>query len=1590
MRTVFQTREFQMIDKSQWPRYVKDYIDNPDVNSIHTEIGTKIAFRKFNTEAFPRLAFFEERVGNNVVFVLRKFFREHRNYEEFRKLPRVEQERKCKYTPQEKAELKEYIDSLSQENSLPPLEDNMRDYERTRDFSNTGTTYVFEMDEWCLRLRKGEELTKYLSEIYNTICNVIINRVYPDGDEDGWIRTSFSKQSQKKIILRVHNWEEHAYFYLFDIIDEANINEIKDRYDDLSDLSLLKRARKGYPDWILCDDDMKVWESIEDDDEANLALSDEEVDVLNNTQYPFFINGLAGSGKSTILYYLFAKAYSYSAIRKMDFLFLSYSDKLVDKAKTVIKSLLKRNPGYQEFTLTDELEKHLDDCFSPFTDYIINQFVETEEEYEHFSLKKHMSYELFKKEYSSCRLVEAKAYKASMVWSVIRTFIKGRDYNSFFDAENYQNCLYDNDRTVSIEDYKNIYTIWNNWYYNNYSNSYWDDLDLVRFALSKIDNGAEYKKYDIIYCDEAQDFTPIENLFILKLSKYSYYNLNNYANIPIAYAGDPNQTVSPTGFSWRRLKEIFDKSFAEQVGGHISLNEKTLNNNYRSIEPIVEFANSLQYIRKCFLTDDPLHPQERWNPQGTPKPGFFDLNLAEDREAVRNGFEKVECIITGADGEYLLKDNGDEGTSIDTSEDSVPIIEDELLKDVKSEKLYTAITSKGMEYRSVILYKFADSLPESFSKILQNEEINSESDKYELRHFFTKLYIAVSRAKVLLYIADTTENYERFWKYFIDNRFVKELVGSRNNAEINEWGEKIGGIVRGDRNEFLKRIEENFDPKSTAIKVFKDAKSNKDPQGMLRASGYYSEGGKQNDAKKCKAYALLYNYEYEAAGDAFRLLGMEEEATDAYWKGKCWSKLSEFSDKAHLRKAAELMLGQISMIEFIKIDDIISYIEYKDETWKGIVYALENKVSEIEKEYIYTVIGFFNSLVRRGFTFLDSDIANLYFRNKDYKKAIEKWDELNKTDHDDYYESKERMSNSTSDAIYWMNRGRKTKEILDNYSDPDVAVTLNLDERARGIVFNLLLKRSFERALAYPYNENKKLQLLFEEDNTKFVELYVLNEFSEDKFVEWIENPIRQHNSDLFDTDIPQSLLDKVFALPQMDDWILFMKLKDNGGYRVMRNNIIVNKVADAVSKALSNKNYKSLASCFLDVVFNNPYYNYANAKKHLDTIIEVFTKNDFRTADFILRAHRNEYFDSCRLDEGELNNIKDKLRGFVEEYFAKEYITGSKRVKQSDYQTIKTLFYIYEKVAPRVRNERGRYVYDANTVLSFYETIHGKVKKIFPQTIIDYIDIRRAVVADHYLTEDHDFSIEKLVSERFSVDAVLNTCDKEDTLWLAEFVMKGKDIDYDKVSKWLIPMAKVLYNKRITRIDFRKSSRRSMDEMSDRYIKSTDYSIDNLLSKGTIEDISLKWYAYLYELFIEKTDEKATKLNALSNDTRLARYDRLVRYIQRRALHYYALIGADVYTSMCEKYGISILREMAKEEVRPIIKEDSRSPIDGGNTNTGGAIEPPQDEPQEKQDDAEKKGQLEVAQNLKEQGFPIETILSVCKRLTREDVENL
>ncbi len=1605
MEKVLITEEFRRIDKTQWPLYVREFVENPDLSSIHAENGTKIAFRKFNTEAFPRLLIFEEKDGKgNIVYVPRKYFKDHRQYEEYRNKGKEEQLKIGKYFDSEKEELKNCFASFEEEAQKPPLPVEMRDYERKRDFSNTETTYVFEMEEYCKSF-KQKELENDRREILKALQGYIIDHsTEPAEQENGW-RTLPFLNGAKQIVVRQYTSDGHAYYFLFDIGADMDIGSLGNKYTDtdFNVNSLIKQARKGYPDWLLYSD-FEDWLKIELDEDANLALSDEEIDVLNNIPYPYFINGLAGSGKSTILYYLFALAFSHRNLRPADLLFLSYSQKLVEKAETVVKALLTRNPQYSGYKLSKSEENELNGCFHSFQDYLKETFLDTQDEIDRFAEVNHIKYEDFKNDYPNCQLPEARFYGDAMVWAVIRSFIKGRDYKTPFTIDDYRK-LNERDRTLSSEDFEKVYKIWKHWYKEQYKD-WWDDLDLISHVLKKIDKGFKYKKYDIVYCDEAQDFTPIENNLILKLSKYTDYNLNGYAKIPLAYAGDPNQTVTPTGFTWARLKQIFDNAFLSLVGEHIHVENKTLNNNYRSKRTIVEFANSIQYIRKSFINDDGQRPQEMWNPQENQLPGFFYISRTDgqpdDLEFVQFGFEKAGMIVLGYDNEDAIQN--DELLNLSLNGDRINL----------GHKLYSAISSKGLEDKSVLLYRFADQLPASFSKMIDQNYQLTETERYELSHFFTKLYIAITRAKDLLCIADTQENYEKFWKHFVDNAFVKSAMA--NKQDRNAWENKCGGIDIGNADEFKQRMDENFDPIDMADDVFENAISSKSAKLMLRAAGYYKEGGDNNKAKLCHAYALLFEKEFEEAGNSFLKLGKKDEAEKSFWMGGCWQKLAEKSIKPSHKNAAKFMLNGIDLVEYIKTienGNNLPEISRTDDTWNSVAVKINQSAVDTAPDYIHDVCLFLEQMVTQGFSLLNPNIAQLYYRNKQYQKAVEKWDDISERNNDntlkakkEYYHSNEELSKSTSEKIFWMDKGGKGEDILRNYSSPDDIRAYNFGDDTQKIIFYQLRQRPsrFEDALKYPLQDEqwKLQQLFYQTDSTKFLEKYVLQNFDDEKFTTWVEIPVSEQDFPVFDKVIPQIVFDKIFGL-RRESWLKFMKLRDVNDERVMKNPINHEALLNSVISAMRNSNYPSIASCFIDIVFNNADYNFHNAKRYLDTLVSAFQNNNFSVRDFFKSAQENVYFDKCDLSIAEFDRIKDNLLDF-----SKTMVASYRRIKTIDEPAIKTLLRVAEKVVPLPKDDETgdvKVIYNFDKALETYNDL-GRLDIIRNNKKIDYyLSIRKWVLKSLYSASktipeiDHDMSAADIVS----------TFDKEDSLLLIRQLF-GYDIDASAtIKEFGLLLAEIVYKhnlefKDFERILFEKSR---MQAIRKNVLAFADSSIDGCLKAKTIDEYAMKIYAYLYEVFGKDDGYIIKKYEDLLNNKRLEKRTALLTYFKRRILHYYSYesIKGKKYDSVCLSIGLSYPIDEAKSWKRPIIDKktpkqaktvsEEQQTTQAGKSQKQTSLDTKIKRPVpvdivNSETDPVRKGQLEMAKNLKKQGVPESVILSAASLLTAEDLEKL
>jgi len=372
-------------------------------------------------------------------------------------------------------------------------------------------------------------------------------------------------------------------------------------------------SHRAYPDYMVADE--TIWLEMQETKEGNLALSMEEEAVLQNCSMPLLINGRAGSGKSLMLYYRFAEYCShYLKTARQESpqyypLFLTYSPALVQQAWEKVSVILRVSHRYRQ----DERSfspAEIQQCrafFSTFQDYLF-RCLPTERQ-EHYQPDKYVNFYQFQSWYRGRRDVE-------LAWHTLRTLIKGYEVSDYLDPDSYRE-LPEADRSVDIAVFDQIYSeLWPGYLERTTHAGYWDDQDLVRDVLK---NGTINPIHPVIFCDEVQDFTQIELNVIFCLSPWGKYKLDwTIERLPYAFAGDPLQTINPTGFRWAALKKyLHEHIHAYLLPGHPFeiQSPQELKNNYRSVPQITRFSNVVNLWRRILSNNREITPQLPWRPQ---------------------------------------------------------------------------------------------------------------------------------------------------------------------------------------------------------------------------------------------------------------------------------------------------------------------------------------------------------------------------------------------------------------------------------------------------------------------------------------------------------------------------------------------------------------------------------------------------------------------------------------------------------------------------------------------------------------------------------------------------------------------------------------------------------------------------------------------------------------------------------------------------------------------------------------------------------------------------------------------------------------
>lgn len=797
--------------------------------------------------------------------------------------------------------------------------------------------------------------------------------------------------------------------------------ELRSRMSD----GVLRVSRRAYPALILADDDL--WIDLEKDRLANLALSPEETRALESARstdrpFPLFINGRAGSGKSTVLQYLFADLFAFYLRQIKDDsllappVYLTANPDLLQRAKELVSQIIR---NHSRFTLAnqsleiDNLKMWSERAFRQFQPYVLSLLREGDQR-EKFTITKRVDYSKF------CALWKRKfgrdskaqhPYGPDLSWHVIRSYIKGMSSETYLDPEDYTQ-LPENQITVTEAAYRDVYErVWSNWYKPLFEQEgYWDDQDLTRYVL---DQDLAIPQHLGVVCDEAQDFTRIELELLLRINVFSNRALEPAAvpRVPFAFAGDQFQTLNPTGFRWDAIKASFAEKFVFELNplqrtGPVDLNYRELQYNYRSTDKIVRFSNYVQAMRAALFRLPDVKPQKAWAlpAQGSVAVVWFRANDAQFWSAFRDHGNYV-VLVPCAEGEESSFVDGD------------PILRDHIaIEDGVPANVLSASRAKGNEYQDVVVYGFGESIDDDVGHALSDGAAVLADDpdrSLPAQYFFNRLYVAVSRAKERLIVVDTEIGFKRLWRPARDETESDALL-SRIKDGAQVWAKELECMLLGTPANVTTEGEANALDNARAFEA--DGRARTDSFLLRQAAQAYRNAGDQPKARECRARAFEADEKWLDAGRAFLEAGFARpDALRCLWRAgnPGWKELltaakdhPELSDELEHAWSLVLVHGRE---EFDALSLLSRFADHLlDSRWRdmystgnawtapmGLMLERLAKSEAANATQWKPLVAALERIHASGIEVPSGPYAHVYYRAEEFEKAIKYWDQSN-------------------------------------------------------------------------------------------------------------------------------------------------------------------------------------------------------------------------------------------------------------------------------------------------------------------------------------------------------------------------------------------------------------------------------------------------------------------------------------------------------------------------------------------------------------------------------------------------------------------
>ena len=245
----------------------------------------------------------------------------------------------------------------------------------------------------------------------------------------------------------------------------------------------------------------------------------------------------------------------------------------------------------------------------------------------------------------------------------------------------------------------------------------WDEIDLTRRAMAALARVGERFEYDLVVCDELQDFTEAEISLIFRLAR---------SPRALVLTGDPRQIINPTGFRWEETRRRFyERNIAVPELIHLDL-------NFRCVGSIVALGNALLELKRRLVGLEGSEFREDWKFEG--RPPVLISGLAEEDVLAR--------VDLSAPGRMIVVRTAAEQRRLKAR--------------LKTELVFTIADAKGLEFDTVLLWKPSAGAADLWRRLARGQW--RERDHAALiRHEINLLYVAVTRARNGLLVYDGSE-----------------------------------------------------------------------------------------------------------------------------------------------------------------------------------------------------------------------------------------------------------------------------------------------------------------------------------------------------------------------------------------------------------------------------------------------------------------------------------------------------------------------------------------------------------------------------------------------------------------------------------------------------------------------------------------------------------------------------------------------------------------------------------------------------------------------------------------------------------------